>query len=154
MRLIASVEVMRGPNEVFPWIADPKKAILWQKGVKEGQIAIDAPGIIGTTFKEVMEEGGNSLEMFGVITGYIQGKSIAFHLESKIHELDVNYSIEGNNNKSTITVESTINWKFPMNIMSIIIGRKMKENILKQTEAEFAELVKLCEKERTSIPNQ
>ena len=87
--------------------------------------------------------------MFGVITGYIQGKSIAFHLESKIHELDVNYSIEGNDNKSTITVKSTINWKFPMNIMSIIIGRKMKENILKQTEAEFAELVKLCEKERT-----
>jgi hypothetical protein len=154
MRIIASIEILRGPNEVFPWIADQKKAILWQKGVKEGQIIIDTPGIIGTTFKEVMEEDGNSLEMFGVITGYIQDKSIAFHLKSKIHELDVNYSIEGNNNKSTITVESKINWKFPMNIVNIIIGRKMKENILKQTEAEFTELVRLCETERNSILNQ
>jgi hypothetical protein len=154
MIITISVEISCEPNEVFPWIADPKKAILWQKGVKEGQIIIDTPGKIGTTFKEVMEEGGNSLEMVGVITGYIQDKSIAFHLKSKIHELDVNYSIEGDNNKSTITVESTIKWKFPMNIMSIVIGRKIKQNILKQTEEEFAVLVKLCEAEHASIIKQ
>ena len=46
--------------------------MLWQKGVKEGKILVETPEKIGTTFKEVMEEDGNSLEMFGVITGYIQ----------------------------------------------------------------------------------
>jgi len=44
-----------------------------------------------------MEENGNSIEMFGVITGYVENKLMSFHLESKIHKLDVSYSIEGNN---------------------------------------------------------
>jgi hypothetical protein len=147
MRITASVDISCKPHEVFPWIAEPKKAMLWQKGVKEGTILIEKPEIIGTTFVEVMKENENSLEMLGVITGYIENKLIAFHLKSKIHELDVSYSIEGGNQKSTITVESTINWKFPMNFMSFIMGRKIKENILQQTKAEFAELIKLCETE-------
>jgi hypothetical protein len=150
MRITTSVDISCKPNDVFPWIAEPKKAMLWQKGVKGGTILIETPERIGTTFMEIMEENGSSLKMFGVITGYIQNKLIAFHIKSKIHELHVSYSIEGDNNQSTITVESTIIWKFPMNIMSTIIGRKMKESILKQTEAEFAELVKLCESKHAS----
>jgi hypothetical protein len=98
-----------------------------------------------------MYEYRNRLEMSGIITGYIQNKLIAFHIKSKIHTFDATYTIEGNDNKSTITVEATINWKFPMNMMSIFIGQRIKENILKQTEAEFAELVILCETEHNSI---
>jgi hypothetical protein len=32
--------------------------------------------------------------------------------------------------------------------MSIILGRKIREGILKQTESEFAELKRLCEEEK------
>ena len=149
MRITISVDLSCRPNEVFPWIAEPKKAMLWQKGVKGGKILKETPEKIGTTFEEVMEEDGNSLVMFGVITDYVQNELIAFHLHSKIHKLDVIYSIKGNKNKSTVTVESVIHWKFPMNIMSIFIGRKIKEKILKQTESEFSKLVKLCESEHT-----
>ena len=73
-------------------------------------------------------------------------KLISFHLESKIHSLDVSYSIVGDNNKSRFTAESIIYWKFPMNIVILIIGRKIKKNILRQTESEFTELKRLCEK--------
>ncbi len=128
--------------------------MLWQKGVKEGTILVKQPEIIGTTFKEIMEDDGNRLEIFGEITGFIRNQLIAFHLKSRIHELDVRYSVEGNESKSTILVDSVIHWKFPLNIMSIFIGRKIKDNILKLTQAEFAELVRRCEAEHASLAKQ
>jgi hypothetical protein len=123
----------------------------WQKGVKGGEILKATPEKVGTTFREVMEEDGNSIEMYGEITEYIQDQLISFHLESKIHTVDVRYSLSGDKNKSTLTSESTISWKFPMNIICIFIGSKIKKGILKQIESEFAELKRLCETEHTNL---
>ncbi|MGB6894596.1 MAG: SRPBCC family protein [Dehalococcoidia bacterium] len=151
MKITLAVDILCKPEEVFPWIAEPDKAMLWQKGVKGGEIIKETPEKIGTTFREEMEENGNSIVMYGEITNYIQDKLISFHLESKIHRLDVSYSIMWNDNKSTFTAESTIHWKFPMNVISLILGRKIKEGILHQTESEFAELKRLCETKQASL---
>jgi hypothetical protein len=35
-----------------------------------------------------------------------------------------------------------------MNVLSMIIGRKIQEKILRQVEAEFQELKRLCEEEQ------
>ena len=147
MKIKIAIEILQKPEALFPWIAEPKKAMLWQKDVKDGTIIKETKEIVGTTFKEVMEENGKSLEMRGVITDYRQNELIAFHLESKIHNVDVVYSIVGDQNKSTLTVESTIYWKFPMNIICLFIGKKIRKGILKQTGFELKELKKLCESE-------
>jgi hypothetical protein len=154
MKITLAVDVFCKPEEVFPWIAEPDKAMRWQKGVKGGEILQETPEKVGTIFREEMEENGKSLVMYGEITEYIQDKLISFHLESKIHRVDVSYSIVGNDNKSTFTVESTIHWKFPMNIISLIIGRKIGEGILRQTESEFAELKRLCETKEADLEQQ
>ncbi len=60
MKINCAIEVSGQPDEVFPWIDDPEKAMLWQKGVKKGEIIRETPEKIGTTFTEEMEEGGNS----------------------------------------------------------------------------------------------
>jgi hypothetical protein len=148
MKINLAIEVSAEADEVFPWIDNPDKAMLWQKSVKKGEIIKETPEKIGTTFVEEMDDSENSLIMHGVITGYVRNQMITFQLESKIHKLDVCYSITGGGGKSLITAESNIYWKFPMNIMSIILGRKIKEGILKQTESEFAELKRLCEEEK------
>jgi len=145
MKITAAIDVSCRPEEVFPWIEEPDKAMRWQKGVKGGEIINETPEKIGTTFKEEMEENGKSLVMFGEITNYIKNKLISFQLESKIHRVCVSYSVVGNCNKSTVVAESTINWKFPMNIICLIIGHKIKKKILRQTKSEFAELKRLCE---------
>ena len=145
MEIALAVDIFCKPEEVFPWIAEPDKAMRWQKDVKGGEILKETSEKVGTTFREEMEENGNSIVMYGEITNYVQNELIAFHLESKIHRVDVSYSIEGNNDKSILTMESTIHWKFPMNVMSLVIGRKIREGILRQTESELAELKRLCE---------
>lgn len=145
MRITYENEILKPPEIVFPWIAEPEKAMRWQKEVKGGVIIINKPEKIGTTFTEVIEEDGKRLEMQGMITKYIENRIIGFHLESKIHEFDVSYSLEGINKASRIAVELVIKWKFPMNFVSLFIGKKIEKNLLKKLEAEVLALKKICE---------
>ena len=145
MRITYANEILKPPEFVFPWIAEPEKAMRWQKNVKGGEIIINRPEVIGTTFKEGIEEGGNSLEMHGVITKYIRNQIIEFHLESKIHKVDVSYSVEELNKTTKIIVDARIKWKFPMNLLSLFIGNKMKKGIEEQMESEILELKRICE---------
>lgn len=116
----------------------------WQKNVKGGEIIINKPEMIGTTFKEIIEEDGNSLEMYGTITKYARNRTIGFHLESKIHEFDVSYSLEEINKKTKFRIEAIITWKFPMNIVSVFMGKKMKADLMRQLESETRDLMKVC----------
>ncbi len=117
----------------------------WQKNVKGGEIIVNKPEVIGTTFKEEIEEDGNSLEMYGVITKFIRNQIIEFHLESKIHKVDVSYSVEEIDKTIKVMVDARINWKFPMNLLSIFIGNKMRKGITEQMESEILELKRICE---------
>jgi len=110
-------------------------------------VILKPPEIIGTSFKEIIEEDGNSLEMFGTITKYIKNKIIGFHLESKIHDFDVSYSLKDINRNTELRIEANISWKFPMNVISLFIGKKMEERLIKQIEAKTLDLKKICETE-------
>jgi uncharacterized protein YndB with AHSA1/START domain len=144
MRILYEDVIPRPPEIVFPWIADPDKAIQWQKNVKGGEIIETRPEIIGTTFKEVIEEGGNRLEMQGKITKYVRNKTIAFHMKSRIHEFDVSYTVEGVGSATKISIDATIDWRFPMNVMSLFMRKKMEEGLRRQMESEVQELKTLC----------
>ncbi len=144
MKISYEYEILQSPELVFPWIAEPEKAVKWQKNVKSTEIIKNTPEMIGTTFKEVIEEGKSVLEMNGTIIKYIPNRLIGFHLVSKIHEFDVDYSIEGKGKTTKLSIEAMIKWKFPVNIFSLFIHKKMEENIKKQLEAEVQDLKKLC----------
>ena len=75
MRIVYENVISQPPEIVFPWIAEPEKAMKWQKNVKSGEIIINNPEVIGTTFKEIIVEDGNSLEMYGTITKYVRNKN-------------------------------------------------------------------------------
>jgi len=145
MNIHYSIEILSPPEMVFPWIAEPEKAMMWQKNVKGAEIIHKTPEMIGTTFTETLDENGNILEMQGMITQYTHNKIIGFHLNSKIHELDVSYSVEKINDATRLTIEAIINWKFPMNIVSLFIKRKLEAGLVTQIESEVLELKKICE---------
>ena len=150
MKIAVSVNVSCRREELFPWIADPNMAMRWQRGVKSGEILSETPGKVGTVFREEMEEDGKTLVMHGEITEFIQDQLISFHLDSRIHQVDVTYSIEEKEDGCTFSGEAAIRWKFPMSMISCFVGQKIREGILRQTKAEFAELKRLCEMRRES----
>ena len=145
MRIEYEDEIQQTPDKVFPWIAEPEKAMKWQKNVRGGEIIVNKPEIIGTTFREIIEEDGKSLEMKGIITKYVENRIIGFHLESKIHEFDVSYSIVGIGKATKLSIEADIKWKFPLNIIGKFMGKRMAETLKKQMESEVQDLKKLCE---------
>jgi hypothetical protein len=56
MNFSFSIDISLKPENIFPWIANPDKAILWQKGIKKSKIIKETPERIGTTFNEVIEK--------------------------------------------------------------------------------------------------
>ena len=145
--MIVSYEnvIAESPEVVFPWIAEPEKAMTWQKDVKGGEILVNKPEVVGTTFKEIIEEDGNTLEMYGTITKHVVNEIIGFHLESKVHEFDITYSLEELGGKTKFRIDADIRWKFPMNVISLIIGRRIKANLVEKLKSETLALKKVCE---------
>ncbi len=144
MKIIYEDEISQSPEKLFPWIADPGKAMKWQKNVKGGEILTSNPDIVGTTFKEVIEEDGKNLEMFGTITKYEKERVIGFHIESRIHRFDVSYNLEDRGHSTGFTIEADIRWKFPVNIIFLFIRRKIENKFWKQLESEVKHLKSLC----------
>lgn len=145
MKISYAIAIQKPAADVFPWIADPEKAMQWQTNVKGGQIITSTPNKIGTTFVETIAEAGGSLEMRGEITQYVENELIGFHLESRIHAVDVQYIVAADQDCSRVSVDSTIKWKFPMNALSFLLGKKMESGIMQQLETEFTILKQLCE---------
>lgn len=139
------MDIGRTPAEVFGWIADPAKAMRWQAAVKEGTVLEETPGKVGTRFVERIEQGGRGLTLRGEIVDFLQDERISFRLRSRIHQVDVEYSVRQRDTGSTVTMISTIRWKFPMNVAARVLGGRVRQGILQQTSAEFAELKRLCE---------
>lgn len=145
MRIAYEDEIAKPAEVIFPWIAEPEKAMKWQKNVKGGEVIVDKPEIVGTTFREVIEENGNTLEMRGTITQYVKNSSMGFHIVSKIHEFDVSYSLEPNGENTRIKIEAATRWKFPMSIISLFMRKKMAHNLTAELESEVLQLKNICE---------
>ncbi len=145
MRIACQKLIARPPEAVFPWIAVPEKALKWQKNVRSGVVLVSTPEVVGTTFRETVEENGRSLEMRGEITHYAENRMIGFHLVSRIHAVDVAYSVEPAEGGTTVRVLADIRWRFPMNAVALFLGRKMQRELEAQMDSELLELARLCE---------
>jgi uncharacterized protein YndB with AHSA1/START domain len=147
MRIGSEIEIARPPEAVFPWIADPGKAMQWQGDVEGGEIIESTPEVVGTTFTETVAEGGSRLVMRGTITEHEPNRVMGFHLESSLHAFDVRYALEGTGESTRMSMQTAISWKFPMTILSLVIGKKMEESLRGKMDDELRELKRLCEAE-------
>ena len=145
MKVSCEERIEAAPEAVFAWIAEPEKAMRWQGDVTEQEIITAPPGVVGTTFREVVEDGSGRLEMRGEITGYVENEVMTFHLVSRVHELDVTYGVAPMVGPTRVTVEAAIRWKFPMSLVSLVVGRRMRAGLAAQMQSELAELKSLCE---------
>jgi uncharacterized protein YndB with AHSA1/START domain len=145
VKIVREIEIAQPPEAVFPWIADPPKAMLWQKDVRGGEILASTPDVVGTAFTETVEDDGGRLEMTGTITEYRPNRAMGFHLNSRIHEFDVRYSLEGRGKTTRVSMGASIRWKFPMNVISLAVRKKMEKSLGEKMDTELRELKRVCE---------
>jgi uncharacterized protein YndB with AHSA1/START domain len=145
VHIVFVVDIKSDLETVWPWLADPEKAMVWQTNVAGGEIIDQKPGMVGTTFRERVEEGGGGMDMEGSITAFEPNRRIAFHLESRVNKVDVDYCIAAVGDVVRLTVTSDVKWLFPVNVMSTFAGRTIRRRIVAQYDEEFARLKGLCE---------
>ncbi len=153
MKISYSIDIKSTPEAVFRWLERPEKAMLWMTSVTKTEILNETKELVGTTFREVVEEGGDAIEMQGAVTSWKPNESISFHLTSKVNIVDVEYCIEGAHDGVRLTENANIQWKFPVNIFSAIVGDRLKQKIIAQSEEEFGKLKQLVESDVSHMKN-
>ncbi len=145
MKISTSIDIHSTPEAVFGWLSRPEKAMEWMTSVSKTEILEEKAGMVGTTFREVVEDDSGSMEMRGTITAYEPLHSISFHLGSRVNALDVTYCIEPIAGGVRVIEDADVQWKFPVNIYGLFAGEKLRQGILAQLQDEFRKLKALCE---------
>jgi uncharacterized protein YndB with AHSA1/START domain len=153
MKISYSIDIKSTPEAVFRWLERPEKAMLWMTSVTKTEILNETKEMVGTTFREVVEENGDAIEMQGAVTSWKPNVSISFHLTSKVNIVDVEYCIEGTHDGVRLTENANIQWKFPVNIFSAIVGDRLKQKIVAQSQKEFGKLKQLVESDVSHMKN-
>ncbi len=147
MKISTSIEIHSTPEVVFGWLSRPEKTMAWMTSVSRTELLEETAGMVGTTFREVVEDDSGSIEMRGTITGYEPLHSISFHLSSRVNALDVTYCVEPIPGGVRVTEDAKVDWRFPVNVLSLFAGEKLRHGILSQLEGEFRKLKQLCEED-------
>ena len=145
MKISNTIEIKCTPEKVFYWLEDPSRAMEWMTSVTKTEIIKETPNMVGTTFREYIEENGQGTEMRGVITEFISNKRLAFHLEGDFNSTEVDFTLEEKDGITQLTQNAKVHFKGILKVMSIFCGPFFKKKIISQAQSEFARLKELCE---------
>ena len=146
MNITSSIDIAVSPDIVFSWLSKPERAKVWMRSVVDTKIINEADNIIGTTFREVIEENGRRYEMHGSVTGYSKNEMMSFHLTGKYNTTEVKFTLTETQDGTRLTQFASVRFLGIMKIAAYIFTPHIKKNILKQSQKEFLKLKELCEK--------
>lgn len=147
MRISHSIEICSTPDKVFHWLAEPDRAMEWMTGVTKGEIIEETPEMVGTRFRETVEENGARIELTGVITEFETNRRISFHLEGTFNTVDINYTLREKGGGTELSQNAEIRFKGFTRVLMTLLGAAFKKKILDQARDEFAKLKELCERD-------
>jgi hypothetical protein len=147
MRIINTIEIKATVSAVFGWLEDPNRAMEWMTSVTKGEIIEETPEIVGTTFREYIEENGRGTEMRGVITACDKNSRLAFHLEGDFNIVDVVFTLKEETGVTRLTQTADVHFKGVFRIVSMIMAPVFRKKTIGQAQEEFVKLKELCERE-------
>ena len=145
MKISCSIDIESTPEEVFHWLDNPQRAMVWMSSVSRTEMLHQTPGVVGTTFRETIQENGQSTQLRGVITAFEPNRLIAFHLSGEFNDVDVQYRLEEVDKHTRLTQRAHVRFKSLMRVVSIAMRPVFKKKIMDQAWGEFARLKELCE---------
>jgi uncharacterized protein YndB with AHSA1/START domain len=146
MKISFSIDIDRRPEDVFPWINNPEKAMIWMTSVSKTEVTHKTADMVGTTFRETVEENGRGTELTGVITNYRPNELIAFHLDGQYNVVDVEYRLVKVGNRTRLAQKAEIRFKSFLKVMGFIYRPVFRKKTMDQLKREFATLKELCER--------
>ena len=145
MKVVNQVEINATAERVFYWLEEPERAKEWVTGVARSEFIKKTPDKIGTAFREYVEEGGQEIEMRGVVTEFQPNEVFAVHLESDAHTADVRFTLLEKAGVTQLTQNVDLDFK---NELGNDVLDTIKQSIETQAQLEFAKLKELCEQDK------
>jgi uncharacterized protein YndB with AHSA1/START domain len=108
MKISYTGDINNTPEKVFDRLNNPERAMAWMSSVSKTELLHATTDKVGMTFREVVEENGQWSELHGVVTDYRPNQLIAFHLCGRFSVVDVEYRLEGIENRTRLTQNATI----------------------------------------------
>ena len=146
MKVANTINIRSTPEKVFYWLEDPHRAKRWMTSVTKTEIIKETSTMVGTTFREYIEENGRDTEMHGVVTEFVSNKKLAFHLEGQFNTVDVEFVLDEKDGITTLTQNAKITFKGVLKVLSIFLSHFIKNKLVNQAQGEFAKLKELCER--------
>ncbi len=135
-----SIHLDCAPAQVFSFLVDPQKLLLWQSGLIESEMLTPAPVGIGARFREVRRMGPRKTEIRAEISEFEPNRCLATRTETK-PEARVRYELEPEDGGTRLRYAFSLHAAGLMRLMEPMIGRSIR----KGTEADLAKLRQLVE---------
>ena len=145
MRIKHEMIINCSPERVFYWLSDPNRAMKWQTGVADFEILNEEPGMVGTTFREWIEEDGKRVEMCGKVTEFVENEKISMSLSGKFNSVDVKFVLKKIESGTCLTQIANLRFNSSYKLMTIIMRPVIKKKITLQFRRDFLQLKELCE---------
>jgi len=145
VQITLSTEIYADPETVFYWLGDPERARRWMTSVGHTEYIERTPELIGSTFREIVQGDGQSTQLTGVVVDYLPNQRMAFHLEGDYNSVEVLFTLQTEQDITRVTQTADIRFKGLLKVSSLLFGRAIKRNILRQSNEELAALKRLCE---------
>jgi hypothetical protein len=145
MQIIHTIKISRSPDEVFPWIGNPEKALKWQINVAGSRILNQVEGMVGTTFEETISDRKGSTTLKGVITKWETNKLVAFQLEGQYNRVETEFQLEPDNGYTKVIQRAKIEFISFTRFIMFFMGSFFKKKIEKEYSSQFERLKNLCE---------
>jgi uncharacterized protein YndB with AHSA1/START domain len=145
VKIELAIDIHATPEEVWYWLGDPERAKSWMTSVGRTEYIIRTPELIGSTFREYVQEDGCGTWMSGEIRAYVPNRDMAFHLEGDYNIVEVAFSLEESGGITRLTQTANMRFKGLLRLASLVSGRAIKGNIARQSLSELAALKALCE---------
>lgn len=145
MKITNSIEIRSTPEKVFYWLENPNRAMEWMDSVTKTEIIKETPNMVGTTFREYIEENGKGTEMHGKIIDFVANERLTFHLKGEFNNVKVCFILEKKGDNTKLTQHAELRFKGVIRLMVIFLGPLFKKKIMKQSQNEFSKLKLLCE---------
>ena len=142
MRFQHRVVIGCPPEVVFGWIEDPERARQWQPDVAGGEVLHAEPGMVGTEFREVLQDNRGRAEMHGRITEFQPGSSMAVRLEGQGMTVTARYEVRPHPVGTLLQAEQSLTLPGPM---ARLFEPLIRRRVAARARADLQRLKHLCE---------
>ena len=141
-----TVEIATGPDDVFPWLADPERRLRWMGALVESEPLTQGPPQLGSRYRDVFEDHGQRIELEAELVEVEPGERLTARLVSKGFESTSAQRLEPVDGGTRLT--AALETRYTM-LAARLLAPLVTRHAQTRLEADLARLKELVEAEAT-----